>query len=127
MDAKEDNLAELVIGVVGEAVYLHPVVPGEDVAGCFAEAQHMLRHDPNEQSASLQPGPGADQPLIFKTAVLIIMVIWRVAIEEVVTSLGSDQVQVTVMQDAGGMLVGRSLGGNELVYHFAGRLCPTFM
>jgi type III restriction enzyme len=39
LHAKQDDLLEALVGFVGEAVDLHPVEPGEDIARRFAEAQ----------------------------------------------------------------------------------------
>ena len=59
-------------------------------------------------------------------AVLIIMVIRGVEVEQVVTAAGSDQVVVAVVQDAGGG--GRGLARRQQLGHGrAGRLSPPFM
>jgi hypothetical protein len=78
---------------------LHLVEPGEDIAGGFTEAEHMLGHDPDEQPTFLQPGAGVNEPLIFKTAVLIIIIIGWVNIQQVVTTTRSNQIEVTVMEN----------------------------
>ena len=65
-------------------------------------------------------------------AVLIIMVIRGVEVEQVVTAAGSDQVVVAVVQDAGGGGRGRRRGPGrarrqQLGHGRAGRLSPPFM
>jgi hypothetical protein len=77
-------LLEPIVTVIGEAVNLHLIIPGEYVAGGFTEAEHVLRHHPDEQATWLQPGAGMDKPLVFQPSVFIVMIIRRVEIEQVV-------------------------------------------
>jgi hypothetical protein len=62
--AEEGDLLEYLILAVGEAVDLHLLVPGEDVAHRLAQPQQVLGHDPDEQAARLQPGAAVPEPLV---------------------------------------------------------------
>jgi hypothetical protein len=105
VNAKEYNLPEALVEVIGETVNLHPIVPGEDVAGCLAELEQVLRNDPDQQTAGLQPGTTADEPLVFKAAVFIVVVVGWIKLKEVVAAARGDEIQVAIVQDARSMLV----------------------
>jgi hypothetical protein len=132
VDTKEDNLFELIVSIIREPVYLYPIIPGKEIAGGLTEAEHMLRDNPDQQAAWLQPGTGMEEPLIFQTAVLLIMVIGWIHIQAVVTATRGYQAEVTVVEDAGGGgyggIVGNGCSGNkQLVNGRAGCFRPAFM
>jgi hypothetical protein len=102
--AEEHNLPELLVFLVREAVDAHADKVGEHVPGRVAELEQMLRHDPDEQAARLQPRAAAPEPLVFQPAVLVVTVVGRVEVEEVVAVAGGNQALVGIVQNMGNVI-----------------------
>ncbi len=102
---------------------------GGDVFGRFPHFEDVPGDDVDEQAARLQPGAGLPEELVLQTFVFAIPVIGRVQVKQVVPVFRSDEVEVTVVEDAGlvGQLGGTGLGelaDGQCAYHLSRSLRP---